>query len=198
MKEKWRDSILEYSEEEIGKSTVQRTGQSVEWKFADDYEGIVNRVLIQPRNEKIRIRVSKKAMWGADLDEDEFHYSDAIEYVSYVPYLAGFLALFSLPYTFLINLIAAILLFTVLQLTLVPGAKKLSGRLKESDSSTKEKPIDRYMLEVKQVTEDLANLLSDPKKQPKQHSGKIELPDSDTNAPDSEARTRSNRERDRG
>lgn len=180
-KQNWIESILEDGDEdEVLKSTVKRTGKSLEWKFTDDYQGIVTRALIQPRKDKVRIRVSKKAAWGYELNENYFD-DDSIEYLSYVPYLAGFAALFSLQYDFLINLIIAILIFSALHLTLVPGAKKLSGLFDKSSSSK----FNKFKSEVDRVADDLQVLIGGLEKEPKS-SGRIQIPDSDTNTLDSE------------
>ncbi len=175
-KKSWRDSILEDGDEdEVFKSTVQRTGSSLEWKFTDDYEGIVTRALIQPRKDKVRIRISKKGAWGYELDED-YYESDPVEYLSYVPYLAGFAALFSLQYSFIVNLIIAIVVFSALHLTLVPAAKKLSDLVGDSSSSKKNKRIKKFNNEVERVADDLEVLIGGSEKEP-ESSDRIEIPD---------------------
>lgn len=177
IRKSWRDSILEDGDEdEVFKSTVQRTGSSLEWKFTDDYEGVVTRALIQPRKDKVRVRISKKGAWGTELD-DEYYESDPIEYLSYVPYLAGFAALFSLQYDFLINVIIAILIFSALHLTLVPAAKKLSNLLGDSKSSKRNNRIKKFNNEIERVADDLEVLIGGSEKELKT-SGRIEISDS--------------------
>ncbi|REL38431.1 hypothetical protein DYD21_00300 [Rhodohalobacter sp. SW132] len=192
----WRENILEDGEDELEKSTVQRTGQSVEWKYSDDYyEGVEYRVLIQPRKDQFRIRASMKGLWGSNLG-DSYYEDDPIEYLSYVPYLAGAVALFSLPYSFLLNLIVAILAFSFLQLTLVPAAKKLSDRFADSGSSKREKRIDRFKREVEQVADELVQLTGGSTVST-ENTGRIELPDSKENEQNSKENIQGSKSREK-
>lgn len=191
-RESWRDNILNAgSGESPKKSTVQRTGKNVEWKVVDEYGSVSVRVLLQQRNSDIRVRVSKKSTWESaftDMDGDLF------DYLSYVPYLAGFALVLALPYSFFISAVVAIIAFTLLKLTLVPGAKRLANGLGYSESSTNEKRSDRHRREVESVAEDLARLLGSPKNEP-ESSGRVELPDSERKSENTESRSGGNRER---
>lgn len=46
-----------------GESTTQSVGRSVEWKHTN-LSGIETRVLLQPRDDHFRVRVSKRSKWG--------------------------------------------------------------------------------------------------------------------------------------
>ena len=194
-RESWRDNILNAgSGESAKKSTVQRTGKNVEWKVVDDYGSVSIRVLLQQRNRDIRIRVSKKSTWGTaftDMDGDLF------DYLSYIPYLAGFGLLISLPYSFFISAMVAIVAFTLLKLTLEPGARRLAKEMGYSESSTKGKRADRHRREVENIAEDLARLLGVPSSEP-EGSSRIEIPDSDEKSQNSETRSGDTQEKDRG
>jgi len=194
-RQSWRDNILDDGpDESLGRSKVQRTGKSVEWKYLDEQKTMEVRALIQPVKGKVRIRISKKNVYGTAIEEMD---GGAIGYISYIPYLAALVVLFSLPYSFLVNLIAAILAFTLLQFTLVPGAKKLSDRIK--DPSNREKLSDRYKREVEQAANEVAELIGDSSERHGK-SGRIEIPDPESREQDSGGREQGsrNREQDSG
>jgi len=156
-RQNWRDNILdEGPDETTGRSHVRHTGKSIEWKTIDENEAVEVRALIQPVKGKVRIRASKKDVKGSGTVKAA---NGAVGYVSYIPYLAALVVLFSLPYSLLVNLIAAILVFSILQLTLVPGAKKLSERLNQSGATGREKRNSLYKREVEQLTDELAALI---------------------------------------
>ena len=194
-RESWRDNILNAgSGESTKKSTVQRTGKNVEWKVVDEYGSVSVRVLLQQRNSDIRVRVSKKSTWGTALTDMN---GDLFDYLSYVPYLTGFAVLISLPSSFFISAIVAILAYTLLKLTLEPGARRLAKAVGYSETSTKEKSSDRHRREVERVAEDLARLIGVSKSEP-ESPGRIELPDTESKIEDSETKSGGSREKDRG
>lgn len=194
-RESWRDNILNAgSGESAKKSTVQRTGKNVEWKVVDEYGSVQVRVLLQQRNSDIRIRVSKKNTWGTSLSDLD---GDLFDYLAYGPHLAGFALLFLLPYSIFINAVVAIVAFTLLKLTLVPGARRLGEVMGFTESSTKVKRSDRKRREVESVAEDLARLLGVTNSEP-ESSGRVEIPDLEEKSKNSETRSGDSREKNRG
>jgi hypothetical protein len=49
-----------------GKSKTQRMGRSVEWNHTDPTWGNETRVLLQPRDERLRVRISRKNIYGVN------------------------------------------------------------------------------------------------------------------------------------
>ncbi|CAN5186330.1 hypothetical protein BH23BAC3_BH23BAC3_08370 [soil metagenome] len=176
IKKSWKDNILEDGDDEsVERSKVQRTGNSIEWKYPDEGKKEVVRALIQPKKNQIRIRVSKRYNRDAsytDLD------SGIMGYLSYIPFLAALVVLISLPYSFFLNAILAILMFTILQLGLLPAARKITekraGRKEKGDLEIKSKKSDTFAMEVNNVADDLARLLSSSSAR-EQNSHRIEI-----------------------
>lgn len=196
-KESLRDNILgDSSSKPKQRSSIQRTDNSLEWTYSNEDNSVIVRALIQSRGDQIRIRISKKEL--QDAGYSALTYDDPIQYMSYVPYLAGIVVLFSLPFSFFVNLIAAIILFSLLRISLIPGAKKLSMWFGEPDLQKKENPIKKYKREVELVSDDLAKLISGKETQTQEKPARIEFPDSEKRREDSETRTGESRERDRG
>lgn len=155
----WISSLFEEEwSGDYGVSKVRRTGKSLEWKYANEYGSKETRVLIQPRGEQIRIRISKKKIWGSDfsnIDEDVF------DYLAYIPWIAGGLVLFTLPYSFWLNAILAILSYATLEILLTPIFKKVKEKwsfwMGSQDSSKSEKDV----LEIEDIANDLVVLIGE-------------------------------------
>lgn len=193
-RQSWRDNILDdRPDESTGRSKVQRTGKSVEWKYLDEYKTMEVRALIQPVKDKVRIRISKKNVHGTAIEDMD---AGAEGYISYIPYLAAVVVLFSLPYSFFVNLIAAILAFTLLQFTLVPAAKKLSERIKDSGSSNREKRTARFKREVEQAADELAAMIGSPDTEGR-NSTKIEIRNDNANKNEGDRRDANQRKKSR-
>lgn len=58
----WNDFFKSYA----GKARVRKTHNSREWEYLDNWEMYKVRVLLQKRNNKLRIRVSKRQNYGLD------------------------------------------------------------------------------------------------------------------------------------
>lgn len=61
----WNDLFKSYA----GKARVRKTSNSREWEYTDQWEMYKTRVLLQKRNGRLRIRVSKKQNYGLDWTE---------------------------------------------------------------------------------------------------------------------------------
>lgn len=196
IKKSWKDNILEDGDDESGgKSKVQRTGNSVEWKYFDEDKKEEVRVLIQPKKNQIRIRVSKR-------NNREVRYpgldSSNLDYLSYIPFLAAIIVLISLPYSFLLNAIMAILTFAVLKLGLIPTAKKITEKragIKEKDDlEIKRIKSDKFTMEVNDVADDLARLLSSSNAR-EQTSDRLEIKNDSTKIEQENSEKSKNRSR---
>jgi hypothetical protein len=194
-RQSWRDNILDDGPDEtIGKSNVQRTGKSIEWKTLEENEAVEVRALIQPVKDKVRVRVSKKIVSGTGEAQTD---RELTGYMAYIPYLAALVVLFSLPYSFLVNLIVAIVAFTLLQLTVVPVTKKVTQSIKKSRSANREKRSERYKRDVEQLSDELIALIGgSPGEAAK--SGRIEIPDSDSRGQGSRGKVHGSRGREQG
>ncbi len=61
----WNDLFKSYA----GKARVRKTSNSREWEYTDQWELYKTRVLLQKRNGRLRVRVSKKQNYGVDWTE---------------------------------------------------------------------------------------------------------------------------------
>lgn len=197
IKKSWKDNILEDGDDEsAGKSRVHRTGNSIEWKYSDEDKKEEVRALIQPKKNQIRIRVSKRYNREATYPGLD---SSIMGYLSYIPFLAAFVVLISLPYSFFLNAIMAILTFTILQLGMIPAAKKMtdkwSGRKEKGDLEIKRKKSDKFEMEVNEVADDLARLLSSSKAREENSDG-LEIEEEGTKIEqENRGKTKKNRSR---
>ncbi len=166
----WHD---ESWEENYGKSSVQKTGRSVEWKHIDKSGSLETRVLIQPRGKQIRVRVSKRNIW----DEKGGPGGEVYEYIAGIPFVAGIVLLFTLPFEFLVNAMIGMITFIGLQIVISPFVKKLRDKWGDRLFHRKRNRIEdnraSYKNEVEKVSGDLADILkteldesmiNDPKK----------------------------------
>lgn len=151
----WMDNIMhDASIETEHQSTVKRTGKSLEWKKLNEYGTEEIRVLVQPRNDKIRIRVTKQNVYGSTFED-----TDSITgFLPYLPYLAGVVMFFALPGGLFLSAIVAILTFFILQVVI----SRNSGLIKKKVSDSKSNKIEKYRREVQSVASDLAGLIGQP------------------------------------
>lgn len=154
-KTNWMDNIMhDASIDPDQQSNVKRTGKSLEWQKMNEYGTEEVRVLIQPRNDQIRIRVAKKNVYGT-----AFANTDKITgSLPYIPYVAGVVMLFALPGSLLFSAIFALLTFFILRFIL----SKNSGWIKKTLSDSKNNSIEKYRNEVQSVARDLASLIGEP------------------------------------
>ncbi len=61
----WDDLWKSYA----GKATIRKTKNSTEWRYTTENETYSVRALFQQRGENIRIRISKKTLWGISWDQ---------------------------------------------------------------------------------------------------------------------------------
>ena len=154
-KTNWKDNILhDASTEPNRQSNVSRTGKSLEWKKFNKREDEEIRVLIQPRNERIRIRVIRQASRGNGLTDSNF----ITGFLPYIPYLTAVAMLFSLPNSYLVNSIIAIITFAVLQFAVI----KNSGWIEKYVSGSENHALENDRLEVQSLAQGLANLVKPP------------------------------------
>jgi hypothetical protein len=154
-KTNWKDNILhDASTEPDRQSKVTRTGKSLEWKKLNKHGADEIQVLIQPRNDQVRIRVTKhNIMGGGFIDRN-----DSSGYLSYIPYLAGLIMIVALPNSFLYNMIFGIITFAILQFTL----KSRLGWVQKKLSGSKDQKLESYRSEVQTIARDLAKLIETP------------------------------------
>ena len=153
----WMDNILHDATLDANqKSTVKRTGKSLEWKTAIEYGSEEIRVLVQPRGDKIRIRVAKRNVYGNTFEE-----TDSVGgFLPYIPYLAGIIMLFALPNSLLINAGFAVLTFFICQILISRNSEWIRKKFSDSKKNT----LEKYQNEVQTVARDLAGLLGQPQK----------------------------------
>lgn len=181
-KTSWMDNIMhDASVETEHQSTVKRTGKSLEWKKLNEYGTEEIRVLIQPRNNQIRIRVTKQNVYGTNFED-----SDSITgFLPYLPYLAGVVMFFALPGGLFLSAVFAVLTFFILQLLI----SKNSGWIKEKLSDSKSNTIEKYRSEVQSVARDLANLIGQPSSASSANESTISIePTQETNSDSDETR----------
>jgi hypothetical protein len=153
----WHDDEWE---EHRGKSSVQKTGRSVEWKHIDKTGSLETRVLLQPRGKKIRVRVTKRNLWGSS---DDGPGSEIYEYIGAIPIVTGFVLLFSLPYGFLVNLLIGLLAFITLEFIATPVIKKMKEKWGNSLTYRKKARIEddreHYRIEVEKTADEIGIIL---------------------------------------
>lgn len=153
-KPNWKDNILnDATVDPERQSSVQRTGRSLEWKKLNEYGTEEIRVLIQPRNDQIRIKVTKQNTWGG-----KFSGSNSIGHLSFISYFAGVFILFALPFNLFINAIFGVGVFALLQFFV----KRNSGWFQEKISGYRNQNLDSYRSEVRDIASDLASLVEQP------------------------------------
>lgn len=170
----WRD---EEWEKDFGKSTVQKTGRSVEWKHIDRSGSLETRVLLQPRGKQIRVRVSKRNLWD---EKDAGPGSEVFEYIAAIPFVAGIALLFTLPFDFFINAIIGLLAYIGLKFIVLPLNRKLrekwGRKLFYRNRPRIEDNRKRYKEEVELLADDLSAILkTDLDDSMIDHSRQIEL-----------------------
>jgi len=146
-------------EENYGKSSVQKTGRSVEWKHIDKSGSLETRVLIQPRGKQIRVRVAKRNLW----DEKGGPGGEVYEYMAGIPWVVGIVLLFTLPYNFFINAMIGMLAYIGLKLVVPPIVIKLresmGSNLFHRNQVRVEENRGKYKSEVEQVADELILIL---------------------------------------
>lgn len=148
----WMDNIMhDASLDTDQQSKVKRTGKSLEWQKLNEYGTEEIRVLVQPRNEKIRIRVTKKNVYGTSFADQ-----DAVSgFLPYIPYLAGVILLFALPNSLFFNAIFALIGFFAVKFLISKNADTIKKKFSDSKKNT----LDKYQTEIQTVARDLAGLI---------------------------------------
>lgn len=151
----WMDNIMhDASLDTDRQSEVKRTGKSLEWKKMNEYGTEEIRVLIQPRNDQIRIRVAKQNVYGTNFED-----TDSITgFLPYLPYLAGVVMFFALQGGLFLNALFAVLTFFILKILI----SKNSGWIKEKLSDSTSNTFEKYRGEVQSVASGLASLIGQP------------------------------------
>lgn len=151
----WMDNIMhDASLDTDRQSEVKRTGKSLEWKKMNEYGTEEIRVLIQPRNDQIRIRVAKQNVYGTNFED-----TDSITgFLPYLPYLAGVVMFFALQGGLFLNALFAVLTFFILKILI----SKNSGWIKEKLSDSTSNTFEKYRGEVQSVASGLAGLIGQP------------------------------------
>lgn len=154
----WMDNIMhDASLDTDQQSNVKRTGKSLEWQKMNEYGTEEILVLVQPRNDKIRIRVTKQNVYGMN-----FENMDSITgFLPYTPYLAGIILFFALPFNLFFNIIISVLSLIALWGLVTKRSKWIRGKLSDSKSSK----LEKYRTEVESVARDLAGLIGQPQKE---------------------------------
>jgi hypothetical protein len=156
----WMDNIMnDASLETDQQSSVKRTGKSVEWSKLNKHGTDEVRVLIQPRNEKIRIRVAKKNAYGTTFEDTD----NITGFLPYIPYLAGIIMLFAPPFGFFFNINLAIPTFILLWVLISKNKERIRKKFADSKAST----LEKYRTEVESVARNLAGLIGQPQKESK-------------------------------
>lgn len=154
-KPNWKDNILnDATVDPDRQSIVQRTGNNLEWKKLNKHGSEDVRVLIQPRGDQIKIRVTRKNAFGKNFADT----NSITGFLPYIPYLVGVLVLFAFPANFIISALFAVLTFFILKIVL----SKSSGRIEKKLSDSKNTTLEKYRIEVQSVARDLANLIGQP------------------------------------
>jgi len=168
----WMDNIMhDASIETSQQSNVKRTGKSLEWKKLSEMGTEEIRVLIQPRDNQIRVRVAKQNLYGRNFED-----TDSVSgFLPYIPYLAAIITLFALPINYLVNSIAALTVFFGTKYLI----SKNSGLIKKKFADSKSNKIQKYRSEVESVAQELAGLIGQPQKESNTESA------SDKNQPSS-------------
>lgn len=196
----WMDNIMnDASLDTDQQSKVKRTGKSLEWQKLSEMGSEDIRVLIQPIDDKIRIRVAKKNVYGTTFDD-----TDSITgFLPYIPYLAAIILLFVLPFNFFFNINIAVLSFIALWVFVSKRSEWIKKKLSDSKSNRAEK----YRSEVESVARDLSGLIGQPQKKSQAEAAseketssaslgdiEIEDPEDETDRESNSARSR-NRDR---
>ena len=198
----WMDNIMnDASLDTDQQSKVKRTGKSLEWQKLSEMGTEDIRVLIQPRDDKIRIRVAKKNIYGTS-----FENTDSVTgFLPYIPFIAAVVTLFALPINYFVNSIVAIAVFFSAKVLISKNSDWIKKKFADSKASTEEK----YRTEVESVARDLAGLIGQPQKKSQAEAApeketsstslgdiEIEDPEDETDRESNSARSR-NRDRDR-
>ncbi|WP_340104052.1 hypothetical protein [Rhodohalobacter sp. 8-1] len=196
----WMDNIMnDASLDTDQQSKVKRTGKSFEWQKLSEMGTEDIRVLIQPRDDKIRIRVAKKNIYGTS-----FGNTDSITgFLPYIPFIAAFVTLFALPINYFVNSIVAVAVFFGTKILISKNSDWIKKKFSDSKSNTEEK----YRTEVESVARDLAGLIGQPQKKSQAEAaseketssaslGDIEIEDAE-NETDRESNSARSRNRDR-
>lgn len=196
----WMDNIMnDASLDTDQQSKVKRTGKSLEWQKLSEMGSEDIRVLIQPIDDKIRIRVAKKNVYGTTFED-----TDSITgFLPYIPYLAAIILLFALPFNFFFNINIAVLSFIALWVFVSKRSEWIKKKLSDSKSNRAEK----YRSEVESVARDLSGLIGQPQKKSQAEAAseketssaslgdiEIEDPEDETDRESNSARSR-NRDR---
>ena len=168
----WMDNIMnDASLDTDQQSKVKRTGKSLEWQKLSEMGTEDIRVLIQPRDDKIRIRVAKKNIYGTS-----FENTDSVTgFLPYIPFIAAVVTLFALPINYFVNSIVAIAVFFSAKVLI----SKNSVWIKKKFADSKSNKIQKYRSEVESVAQELAGLIGQPQKESNTESA------SDKNQPSS-------------
>ncbi len=119
---------------------VTKTGSSIEWRGTDYYGMYETRVLLQPRGDKLRIRVSKRSSWGAS-------WSDNTWLIMYI--LPVFLTIGGFTtYSVWDNAWTGIFAAAIFWAATYPLMKKLAGR-----------SINKHNREIQQLGEELCEMI---------------------------------------
>ena len=153
----WMDNIMnDASLDTDQQSKVKRTGKSLEWQKLNEYGSEEIRVLIQPRNDQIRIRVTKKNVYGTS-----FENTDSITgFLPYIPFIAAIVTLFGLPINYFVNSMVAVAVFFGTKILISKNSEWIKKKFADSKKSTEEK----YRTEVESIARDLAGLIGQPQK----------------------------------
>ena len=156
----WMDNIMhDASLDTDQQSKVKRTGKSLEWQKLNEYGTEEVRVLVQPSNDKIRIRVTKKNAYGTNFED-----TDSITgFLPYIPYLAAIITFFALPINYLVNSIFAVAVFFGTKLLI----SKNSDLIRRKFADSKSNKLKKYRDEVESIARDLAGLIGRPQKESK-------------------------------
>lgn len=174
-KESLRDNILgDGHRNKDGRSSVRRTGKNLEWTYPDDRPTADVRVLVQPLKDKIKIRVTKKRSGdvGAGITK-----SPRTAFRPLISYLGAIAILLLLPFSWVINLVAAFAAFAGLATVFGTGIRPIDQRLTGGTAQDKKELSMPNSREVEEITAELAGLIG--KTAPEANaSGRIDLPES--------------------
>lgn len=159
--EEWSD---ESWDERFGKSSVQKTGKSTEWKHIDQYGALETRVLMQPRGKQVRVRVAKQNLWNSS---GEGPGSEIFEYLAAIPFAAGLVVFFLVSYGFIANALIGFATYVGLEFITRPLIKKmkekwgekLSNKLSHRNKPNLKEDTERYKKEVEQMADNIAQIL---------------------------------------
>jgi len=174
-KESLRDNILgDGHRNKDGRSSVRRTGENLEWTYPDHRPSADVRVLIQPLHDKLKIRVTRKR--AADAERAGMK-SSLAAYKPLVSYIGASAVFLLLPFSWVINVVAAFAAFAGLAPVFGTGIRLIDqGRTGGAAQDKKEQSMPNSR-EVEEITAELAGLIG--KTAPDANaSGRIELPES--------------------